>query len=126
MSKPTALIADDVETMQQLLKKILESIGVKVIAEVANGELALQAIIDLKPDICFLDIDMPGRTGLEVLEEIRTRSITTYPVIVSGHSDINNIKAAIALGVKAFVVKPYSLDKIKHTVASYLVSIQGK
>lgn len=123
MSQPTALIADDMEEMRVLLQKTLETLGISVIAHVADGEQALQAIIEHQPDLCFLDIDMPGKTGLELLREIGDRRIATYPVIISGHSTIDNVKTAIAQGAKAFVVKPYTFGKVKQVTDRYFNTV---
>lgn len=123
MNQPTALIADDMEEMRLLLQKTLESLGINVIAQVGDGESALQVIAAQQPDLCFLDIDMPGKSGLEILREIASRRIATYSVIISGHSTIDNVKAAIAEGAKAFVVKPYTFDKVKHAVDRYFSSL---
>jgi len=123
MNQPTALIADDMEEMRLLLRKTLETLGINVIAQVADGEQALQAIAAQQPDLCFLDIDMPGRSGLELLREIGSRRIVTYPVIISGHSTIDNVKAAVAEGAKAFVVKPYTFDKVKQVTDRYFSTV---
>lgn len=124
MNQPTALIADDMEEMRLLLRKTLETLGINVIAQVADGEEALRFISAQPPDMCFLDIDMPGNTGLEILREIGRRQIATYPVIISGHSTLDNVKAAIAEGAKAFVVKPYTFDKVKHATDRYFSGVQ--
>jgi len=113
MNQPTALIADDIVEMRQLLKRTLESLGFNVVALVGNGEDAINAIQSLKPDVCFLDIEMPKKDGLEILAEIKRLRISTFTVIISGYSSADNVKNAIVAGAKGFVVKPYSFEKIR-------------
>lgn len=125
MNQPTALIADDSEEMRLLLRKTLETLGINVIALVEDGVQALQAIDAQQPDICFLDIDMPGKTGLEILRELGDRQLRTYAVIISGHSTVDNVKAAISQGAKGFVVKPYTFDKVKQVTDRYFNTIHA-
>lgn len=122
MSQPRALIADDVEEMRVLLTRTLESLGITTVGVFDNGADAMKEIESLKPDICFLDIDMPQMTGLEMLDAIGDRRIVTYPVIISGHSTADNLKIAIGKGAKGFVVKPYTFDKIKQITERFINS----
>jgi len=119
MQQTTAIIADDVKEMRKLLASTLSALNIKIIDEVDNGRDALNLIILNKPHLCFLDIDMPQMNGLEVLDEIRIQSIDVYPVIISGHSTADNVKNAITLGAKGFVVKPYTLNKVKQITEKY-------
>ena len=113
------LIADDVPTMQKLLKQSLEGLGCTVDAVVADGHEALKQINVIQPDIAFLDIDMPIKTGIDVLEELSLSTIKVYPVIVSGLSTSVNVKTALELGAKGFVVKPYTVSKLEQILQKY-------
>jgi len=113
------LIADDVVEMQELLKQSLHGLGCNVDAIVSNGHEALKQINLIQPDIAFLDIDMPIKTGIDVLEELSVSSLQVYPVIVSGLSTTVNVKAALELGAKGFVVKPYTLSKLEQILNKF-------
>ena len=120
---PVALVADDVDEMRLMLSKTLRGLGFEQILEVADGESALQTIREQQPVICFLDINMPGKSGLEILDYLTEHAFNTFPVIVSGHNTIDNVKTAISKGAKGFVVKPYSQEKIRQIVAKYQASL---
>ena len=75
------LLADDSMTAQNMGKKILADAGFDVTA-VSNGAAAVKKIEEMKPDIIILDVYMPGYTGLEVCERVRTSDQRT-PVLLT-------------------------------------------
>ncbi len=113
------LIADDDREMRNLLRGYLEELGCHIDIEVENGRDALKQVALIQPQLAFIDIEMPIKSGLEVLQEINTLSPKTLPIIVSGHNTIANVKSALALGAKGFIVKPYSIDKIQQILEKY-------
>ena len=69
--KTTCLIIDDEKLARDLLREYLESFPqIEIIGECAKGSEAVEKINKLKPDLIFLDVQMPGMTGFEVLDEI--------------------------------------------------------
>lgn len=119
MTEPTVVVADDIEEMRQLLQTALRALGFNVLSAHANGQQAMEAIIEQRPNLCFLDIEMPFKTGLEILQEIRDANISTFPVIISGNGSLENIRSALSMGAKGFIVKPYSLDKLRQVTNKY-------
>ena len=118
-NKYRVLIADDVEEMRELLKATIEPLGCSVDAEAEDGMEALRLIVTIQPDIVFLDINMPVKSGLDVLAEMKTMDLKVFPVIVSGHSTVSNVQEAIQLGARGFVVKPYSTEKIQQILEKF-------
>lgn len=112
----TALIADDVLASRELLNHMLDRLNIHVVAQVADGDKALARLAQISVDIAFLDIDMPGKSGLEVLASINSLAKVPWTVIVSAHSTTDNFKKAIENGAKGFVVKPYTVAKIKQMI----------
>jgi len=119
----TAVIADDVFEMRTLLSKSLKVLACEVLATANDGPSALVEVKKVKPDMVFLDIDMPGLTGLQVLDKLKSENIDVFKVIVSGSNTVENVKEAIAHGANGFVVKPYSISKIKQIMDKYHASI---
>ncbi len=105
-----AIIVDDEELARQVLREmILDAGGVEVIAECANGFEAVKAIAELKPDLLFLDIQMPKLDGFEVLELVDDR---TAAVIFVTAYDQFAMKAFDAHAVD-YLLKPFASDRLK-------------
>jgi len=119
LNKVTVLIADDEPLMRQLLASILRSMGYGNIAYAADGPQAVAAINDDGIDIAFLDIDMPGFTGLEVLEIAKSTRPDCFFVVVSSHSGLDNVLAALNSGARGFIVKPYNAQKIHDVLLKF-------
>lgn len=115
------LIADDEALMRQLLASILRGAGYSNIHQVQDGRQALAALADPTAaiGIAFLDIDMPGLTGLEVMGMARVQLPDCFFVIVSAHSGIGNVLAALGDGARGFIVKPYTAQKIHDIMHKY-------
>jgi len=113
------LIADDVGMMRSTLRALLADHGLNNVEEAVNGEDALKRFTVTRHSLIMLDIDMPKMSGMEVLYEIRKHDRDTYIVMVSAHSSVDNVKQAMAQGVNAFVVKPYSAKKIEAVLQKF-------
>lgn len=119
MGNIPVLIADDEPLMRQLLASILRSMGYQNIAYASDGPKAVEAINDDGIQIAFLDIDMPGFTGLEVLALARNTRPDCFIVIVSSHSGLDNVLAALNGGARGFIVKPYNAQKIHDVLLKF-------
>ena len=118
MSSPGALravIVDDEELARQLLREYLwETGGVEIVAECGDGFAAVKCIAELKPDLVFLDVQMPKLDGFEVLELIEP-SFNTEPspaVIFVTAYDQYAMRAFEANAVD-YLLKPFRLDRFK-------------
>lgn len=81
------LIVDDEELGREVLRLRLGSVpDVEIIGEAADGEEAVQTILSLRPDLVFLDVQMPGRDGLEVMEAVAAEYLPAV-VFVTAHDD---------------------------------------
>ena len=104
-----AIVVDDEELARHLLREYLESVAdVDVLAECANGFEAVKAIAEHKPDLVFLDVQMPKLNGFEVLELIEG----DVAVIFVTAFDQYAIKAFDAQAVD-YLLKPFSLDRFQ-------------
>lgn len=112
----TVLIADDSSFSRRVLKNfLLEAagrFGIKLVTiEGKNGVEAVDLYDLYKPDLVFMDIVMPEKSGLEALKEIRKKHGDAKVVICSSMGQDAYIKKAIKLGSLDFIVKPYN-DKL--------------
>ena len=119
LNDATVLIADDEPLMRQLLASILRSMGYANIIQAADGPQAVAAINDDGVQIAFLDIEMPGFTGLEVLELAKSTRPDCFFVVVSSHSGLDNVLAALNCGARGFIVKPYNAQKIHDVLLKF-------
>lgn len=119
VNRTAVLIADDEPLMRQLLASILRNMGYQDIRHAADGPQAVEAIQEGGIHIAFLDIDMPGFTGLEVLEIAKSTRPDCFFVIVSSHSGLENVLAALNSGARGFIVKPYNAQKIHDVLLKY-------
>ena len=107
---PTALIADDEEAPRAQLLMALRGAwpGLRVVQECANGVDAWDAFLEHEPAVCFLDVRMPGLTGIEVAQRIGARA---QVVFVTAHGD--HALAAFDAGAVDYVLKPAPLEVIQ-------------
>ena len=108
------MIADDEQLQRQYLRTVLEdsSSQYKVVAEAANGEEAVTLGLELKPDIVFLDIRMPGFDGIEVARRLRVALPQVKIVIVSAYGEFHYAQQAVGLGMAEYLLKPVESDEI--------------
>ena len=110
------LVVDDEESIRRSLAGILSDEGFEVVLA-RDAEEALTCAEGAEPpDLVLLDIAMPGRDGLEVLEELRQRRPELPVVMMSGHGTIETAVRATRLGAFDFVEKPLSFDKLLLTM----------
>jgi DNA-binding LytR/AlgR family response regulator len=113
MTAVTALIADDEEAPRaQLLKALREAWPeLQIVAEAANGADAWDAFLDRDPQVCFLDVRMPGLTGIEVAQRIAGRA---HIVFVTAHGD--HALDAFDAGAVDYVLKPVDGARLAQAV----------
>lgn len=100
------IIADDHPIFRAGLRQTIEqSPNRKVIAEAADGAIALRLVSELKPDILVLDIHMPTMTGFQVAEELQRRQVATHVVFLTMYNEEAMFNRAIMLNVKGYVLK---------------------
>jgi two-component system chemotaxis response regulator CheY len=120
------VVADDSFDSRQILARLLRQYVDADIVEARNGVDAWTAYQRMKPQITFLDIDMPGRDGLDVLSEIRDSDPKAFVVLVSGMSAVETVMKAISLGAGGFVVKPYAAQRILDVLRKYVADSDDK
>ncbi|MGB3828053.1 MAG: response regulator [Ornithinimicrobium sp.] len=115
------LVADDDTDILELVVFKLEQSGYDVVA-VPDGEAALASIRQRPPHLAILDIMMPGRSGLDVLHEIRSdEGLSDVRVILlTARSRDLDVDAGFSTGADDYVIKPFSPRELMHRVESLL------
>jgi DNA-binding NarL/FixJ family response regulator len=117
----TVILADDHEVVRRGVRSILEAAaGFKVVAEVADGLGAVQAVEKLKPTLLFLDLSMPRLHGLEALRQVRTASPHTRVLVLSMHNDEPYVIEALRAGAMAYILKGSESTEIIHAAEEVL------
>ena len=105
------LIAEDEALIRLDLKEMLEEEGYAVVAEVGDGQQAVDQAMELRPDLVILDIQMPVLDGLSAAEQIATTRLA--PVIVlTAFSQRELVERARDAGAMAYLVKPFSKNDL--------------
>ncbi len=111
------MIADDHNLMREGIKQLLEFDGsIKVIAEASNGVECLDKMKQLEPDVLLLDINMPEKNGLEVLEELKSEKTKTKILILTVHNEIEYLIKAIDIGVDGYILKDSESAELKKAI----------
>ena len=118
--KPAIMIVDDAAFMRRLIKKALINGGYDKIIEAENGKAALELYKSERPELVFLDITMPERSGLEVLDDILTEDPEARVLMCSAIGQESDIARAIQRGARDFIVKPFKEEALLKLVEASL------
>ncbi len=99
------LIVDDEPHIRRFLALMLRQLGATQIVEAANGDEALAIFPGLQPGLILLDINMPGRTGIETLAEIRRQGSETVAVMLTSLTSRQIVEETLAVGADCFIRK---------------------
>lgn len=115
--KTKIMIVDDFALIRDGLKNLLELDGsMKVISEAQDGIDCLNKLNEKLPDILLLDINMPNKNGLEVLQEIRNNEITIKVMILTMHNEIDYLLRAIEIGADGYASKNIKFEELKEAI----------
>jgi len=112
MGKRKILIADDDKNIQFAFRKTFEKDGFSVITA-DNGTGALEKLESDKPVLIFMDVAMPGMSGLEALQAIREKGLKVPVVIITGFGTMQIAVQAVQFGAYEYLTKPLDVDKIR-------------
>ncbi len=111
--KISLVLADDHPLVRAGLKTLIESIDhIEVIGEAGDGQLALDLVRDLKPDILLADIGMPRLNGLAVLREVRAACLPVKVLLLTMHDNDEYVAEAVRLGASGYLVKNSALEEL--------------
>jgi len=109
------LVVDDAEFMRRSLKLIFESESFEVI-EAEDGYAAVKLFKQHAPDVVTMDINMPGKTGIEAIKEIKAIDPSAKIIVVTAMGTEEMIRESIQQGASNFIIKPFEEDQIKEVV----------
>ena len=102
----TVLIADDHPIVRQGLRQTIENDpGLRIVAEAADGSVAWEQLLKLRPEVAVLDIDMPVQDGFAVATAVREHNLPVAVIFLTIHREEELFQAAMDMGVKGYVLK---------------------
>lgn len=116
----TVLIVDDSRTSRKMLRTIIESVGLEVIGEAADGEEGYLKYKELRPDLVTMDITMPKMDGVECLQLIKRENEKAKVIMVTAAGQKDKVFYSAKYGAIDFITKPYdraNLEKILRKVS---------
>ncbi|MBX3011445.1 MAG: response regulator transcription factor [Caldilineaceae bacterium] len=117
MKKIRVLMIDDHPIVRSGIRMLLEQAGdIEVVGEAERGDDAVGLIKRLKPDVLLLDMEMPGKTGVEVAREVEAAQLPVRVLALSAHDDEEYILNLLANGAAGYLTKEEALDTIVDAV----------
>ena len=111
------MLADDHILMRQGIRQLLEfDDSIQIVGEVSNGEQCIDMIYMIKPHVLLLDINMPEKNGLEVLQEIRNKKLDVKVLILTVHNEIDYLLKAMDYGVNGYILKESDFSELKRAI----------
>jgi DNA-binding NarL/FixJ family response regulator len=107
------ILADDHPIVRQGLRQLIErEADMHLLLECSDGVTAFNETIDKTPDVLILDIDMPGKNGLEVLKSLNEANFSGKVVVMTVHSEEEFFDEALRLGAHGYVLKDSAVEDV--------------
>lgn len=122
-NKKRVLIVDDAVFARTIIKKVIADLDyAEIIGEASDGYEAIEAYKKLKPDLITMDLVMPGKGGIEAIEEILKISNSVKILVVSAVGQEHLIMEATEKGAKDFIQKPINKEDLKRSINNLLLN----
>ena len=112
------LLVEDNEHTRHVIKSLLQKLGHEIVGEAEDGDKAVQYFTTLKPDVVFLDLILPGKSGVEVLEDLRRVNPKTRIVVITAVDQAEVDRQLSNKNIHAILRKPFSFGDFKTLMAS--------
>ena len=134
----TAILVEDEPVIARGLSMLLKAhADIRILSVCENGKQGLSAILQMKPDLVFFDIEMPGMNGLNMLKALQNNNPCLFEdtifIVLSGYSNFDYVREALRLKVKEYLLKPITiealdkiLDSVREDLAEKMLQKQGK
>lgn len=121
MGDRTVVVADDDADIRDLVTFKLDNAGFTVVPA-ADGDEALDVVLEHRPDLALLDVMMPGRSGLDVLRSIRADDSLagTRVILLTARARDVDVDAGFSTGADDYLTKPFSPRELVHRVTALI------
>jgi signal transduction histidine kinase len=111
LEKANVLVIDDEEMVRNSCTKILTEEG-HVVRGAENGDQGLNVFKEFHPDLVLIDLKMPGKGGMEVLEELESEDPDVVKIVITGYATVSSALDAMKRGAYDFIPKPFTPDEL--------------
>jgi DNA-binding NarL/FixJ family response regulator len=111
----TVVLVDDEQLIRLALARALSDGGLELVGEAANGDDAIELVVDVHPDVVLMDLRLPGTSGLQVIEQLGLLAPASR-VLVLARSEQNRVVEAIIAGASGYILKSAPPDAIVNAV----------
>ncbi|MBK6933303.1 MAG: response regulator transcription factor [Saprospirales bacterium] len=121
MQEVNILLADDHQIVLDGLREIFEAApGFRVVGQANNARAMVSIIGERRPDLLLMDLNMPGKGGLEILEEIKTRFPALKILVLTMYNSPEIVRRALALGADGYLLKDQGREELLHAIREVL------
>lgn len=113
------LVADDSTSMRKLVVRSLEAAGAEKVTEAADGDEALARFRPGRFDLVLTDWNMPGKSGLEVVEAIRARDGQVRIMMISTEAEPTRVAQALSAGAADYLIKPFTAAALREKLRQH-------
>jgi DNA-binding NarL/FixJ family response regulator len=111
------LICDDHEIVREAVKSRLAAFdSVQIVGEATDGDAVLTRVQELNPDVVIMDVELPGRDGIEATRAIRQQSPDTKVIVFTGHAQPDLLALALRAGASGYVLKSAPAEDILRAI----------
>ena len=119
------LLAEDSTVMRKIIRRLLEDVGVESVKEAADGAEAISLFSAGKFDMVLTDWNMPNKSGLDVVREIRAMGSEVPIIMITTEGEKERIAGAIFAGVSDYLVKPFDHAKLREILTNHMAAESG-
>lgn len=117
-------IADDNEGMRLILRKAVEKAGHEIVGEAVNGAQAVDMVEELRPDVIFMDIEMPDVDGVEAARKVQDIDPRIFIIFATAHEEFR--KEAFEVYAFDYLVKPFEIKRVGETLERIQALNEGR
>lgn len=115
------MLVDDHALIREGIKQLLELDGnIKVIEQASDGFECLEKLKTVRPDILLLDINMPGMSGIEVLENLKAKKDPVKVLVLTVHGEVEYLVKAVDIGADGYILKDSGSVELKQAITSII------
>jgi two-component system chemotaxis response regulator CheY len=113
------LVADDSTSMRKLIVRSLQAAGAEAVTEACDGDEAVAQYAAGEFDLVLTDWNMPGKSGLEVVREIRAQDAGAKILMITTEAENSRVAQAMEAGVSDYLVKPFTAAALRDMLAKH-------